>query len=275
MYYLYEGRTIRGIGLIGWSLLTQTVVVIGLGVTSVGLSLLYGAALTGPMAALGPLMGVLALLCGIELAEVGMAIVFLVGFFQLYTGRHEYGLEQARSLERALVFLIVYVVLSAVSAVYSVSAALVPGLPGWSGLPVLTGNVFLAPLGAFFAGLTLAHAARGVANPAAKSRLRTALILGMAGAAIGPGLVLLATAANPITLGAITTGLIASALAGNGISAISLFLFWSSYLETRRRLEAGTPAPVLPRIDQLYPWLYRPLYPYPSYNPQAPQTPKP
>lgn len=275
LYYVYEGRTIRGLNLVGWALLTQTVVVIGVGVVLGAISLLYGAVLTNPASVFGPFIGVLLVLCGVEVAQLGVAILFLIGFFQVYSGRHEYGLEQARSLERALVFLIVYVVLSAALFVYSASSALIPGLTGTSSAPALLGSLVVSALAAFFAGLTLVHSIRSLADPAVKSRLRSALLLGVVGAALGPGLSLLASTVSPLTVDVVASGIIASALAGEGIAAISLFLFWWAYQDARRGLEAGTPAPVLPRIEQLFPWLYRPLYPYPPYIPPPPQTPRP
>ncbi len=275
MYYVYEGRTIKGIGLMGWALLVQVIAVIAQGVTQAAFGLAFGSILTNPADLLGPFLGTLAALCGIEIAELGVAIVFLIGFFQAHAGRHEYGLEQSRSLERALVLLIVFIVLSAVGAGFSASSVFTPGLTGQAILTDLTGDFILAPLGALFAGLTLLQTIGSISGEPVRSRLRFALGLGVVGAVVGPLLILLATAGSTITVDLLASGILASAIAGQGISAISLLLFWLAYRETRRSLEAGTPAPVLPRIEQLYPLLYRPMYPYSPPSAEGPPPPKP
>lgn len=275
MYYFYEGRTIRGLGLVGWALLIAMVATIVLGVTSAVVGLLYGVLLQNPAPLLGPLVTIVAAECGALVAEVAAAILFLVGFYQIYAGRHEYGLEQAHAVERALIFLIVYIVMSAVSAVYTSANGLFMGIFGSPVTTTLIATVVLSPINAFFAGLTLVHSARAVASPAARPRMRTALILGVVGAGVGPGLSLLAMSSSVVTIERVSAGLVAAALGGQGIAAISVFLFWLAYQDTKKGLEAGKPSPVLPRIDQAYPWLYRPWAPYPYPYPTPPVNPPP
>ena len=273
MYYFYEGRTIRGIGLMGWALLVLLATAIVVGLTTALLGLAYPALVENPANLFGPLFGVLAALCLTFVAELGAAITFLAGFYQLHAGRHEYGLDQSRSVERALIFLIIFLVLSAISIAYSSVGGLVLGITYSSGFATVAGGLVLNPVAALFAGMTLEHSVRSVAAPATQSRLRTALVLGIVGAAVGPALTLLATAGGALTVNAVSTGIIAAALGGQGISAISLLLFWLAYQEARRALEAGTPPPVLPRIEQFYPWLYRPWVPYPYQPPSPPPQP--
>ncbi|HYM40438.1 MAG TPA: hypothetical protein VEY12_09940 [Thermoplasmata archaeon] len=278
MYYFYEGRTARGIGYMSWALLTVMIAVIVLGLASAAMGLLFGVLLQNPLALLGPLVGVVLALCGAVLAELAAAILFLLGFYQVHAGRHEYGLEQTRSMERALIFLIVYIVLTAVTFVFTSTGGLFLGVVSSPATPMLLGTLVLNPVVAFFAGLTLVHSIRTLATPETRSRLRTALVLGVVGACVGPALTLIATTAGTTTVAQYSAGLVAAALAGQGIAAISLFLFWLAYLETRKGLDAGRPAPVLPRIEQAYPWLYRPWvqypYPYPPANPPPPEPPK-
>lgn len=274
MYYFYEGRTIRGANMVGWALLVQLGAVISLGIASAALGALFAGTLANPLALLGPFLGVVLAICGIVIAEIAAAIVFLLGFRDIYAGRHEYGVDQTRSLERAFILLIVYVVLAAVSAVYSTSSAFLPGVTGQSDLAGIAGSLVLAPLSALFAGLTLIHSVRTLAPEGERSRLRLALALGVVGAAVGPAMSLLVGSASSPTLEFISVGIIASALAGNGVAAISLLLFWLAYQETKRSLEAGNPRPVLPRADQVYPWLYRPYYAYPPAMPPSPPPPK-
>ena len=274
MYYFYEGRTLRGIEWVGWALIIFLAAALVVGVTAAVIGLVYGILIQNPANLLGPVVGVIAALCIAVVAELIAGILFLVGFFQIHAGRHEYGMEQTRSAERALVFLIIYVVLGAVSAAYTSSTSLLTGLVTPSTLPSAAGSLVLSPLGALFAGLTLEHAIGTLAAPGARSRLRTALLLGVVGAAVGPAITLLATAGGAITGDHVSAGIIAAALAGQGLAAISLLLFWQGYQETRRALAAGTPPPVLPRIEQVYPWLYRPWYAYPPAVPPPPQPPK-
>src|SRR5512136_2037928 len=124
MYYFYEGRTIRGVGLVGWSLVVILAALLVLGATSALVGLLYGALLQNPVNLVGPFLGAVAAICLASVAGLAAAILFLIGFFQIHTGRHEYGLDQTRSVERALIFLVLYIVLSASSVVYSSTGAL-------------------------------------------------------------------------------------------------------------------------------------------------------
>ncbi len=275
MYYFYEGRTVRGVGHVGWALLVILVTVVIIGTTTALIGFLYGALLQAPVNFVGTLVSVLAAICLAFVGEVASAILFLVGFYEIHAGRHEYGLEQSHAAERALVFLIVYVVLSAVSVVYSPAFSLFLGVVNPSALPVLAVSLVLNPVIALFAGLTLEHAVRTVAAPLVRSRLRTALVLGIVGAAVGPGLTLLANASRPATVESVSGGIIAAAVAGEGLAALSLLLFWLAYREVRQALEAGSPGPVLPRVEQIYPWLYRPWVPYPPQPPGSPPQPPP
>ncbi len=275
MYYFYEGRTIRGMGFVGWALLVLLGAVVVVGATTALIGVFYGALLQGPVDLVGTLIGVFAAICMAFLIEVAAAILFLVGFYQIHAGRHEYGLDQSHAAERALIFLIVYVVLSAVSVAYSPSFSIFLGVANPTALPVLAASLVLNPVIALFAGLTLEHAVRTIASPAVRSRLRTALVLGIVGSAVGPGLTLLATAGSRATVESVSQGIIAAAVAGQGIAALSLALFWWAYQETKRSLEAGSPTPVLPRIEQIYPWLYRPWVPYPPQPPGTPPQPPP
>lgn len=273
MYYFYEGRTIRGMGPLEWALIILVATAAVMGLTTALLGLAYPALVNNSTSLFGPFLGVLAVICLTFVADLAAGILFLVGFFQIYQGRHEYGLDQVRSMDRALSFLIIYVVLSAVSVVYTSAGGLLLGTGALTGLAAFAPALVLNPVIALFAGLTLEHSVRGVASSATRSRLRTALALGIVGAAVGPAMNLLATSGSGLTLTQVSTGIIAAALGGQGISAISLLLFWLAYVEVHRSLEAGSPAPVLPRIEQVYPWLYRPWIPYPYPPPGPPPQP--
>ena len=260
-----------------WALVIELAAVVVAGLTLAALALMLGPALQSPGGVAPSAFTSLAAVCGIFIAQVGMAIVFLVGFRQTYAGRHEYGLAHARSQERALVFLMVYLVLTVVSYLYTVTNNLLqPGLAGLPGVDLLSGNLLLAPVGAVFAGLALLYTIRTLADEMQRRRLLTAWILGIAGALAGPLLLAFAVSGALNNLDSIVSGLLASAVAGQGVSALSLFLFALVFRDVHGNLEAGKPAPVLPRIEQAYPWMYRPAYPYPP-PPSAdpPQPPKP
>lgn len=274
MYYFYEGRTIRGTNTVGWALLVQLGAVVCLGIVSAAVGVLYVGTFANPLALLGPFLGIIVAFCGIIIAEIAAAIVFLIGLRDIYAGRHEYGVDQTRALERAFILLIVYIVVAAVSVIYTTSSAFLPTVTGQSNLAGTAGTLVLAPLSALFAGLTLEQSVRTLAPEGERSRLRLALALGVVGAAVGPAMSLLVGLASSPTLDLVSAGIIGSALAGNGVAAISLLLFWLGYQETKRSLEAGNPRPVLPRIDQVYPWLYRPYYAYPSGPPPSVPPPK-
>ncbi len=260
-----------------WALLIELGAVIITGLTLVTLALLLGPALESP-GGLGPSsLAALAAVCGVSLGQIMMAVLFLLGFHHAYAGRHEYGLAQARSVERALVFLMVFFVLTVVGYVYSLTnSLLVPGVAGLPAVDLLSGNALWAPAGAVFAGLTLLFTARTLAAPHVERRLRTALVLGVAGALAGPLLLAFAVSGTLTSLDAVVSGLLASAVAGQGVCALSLLLFILAFRDVRHGLEAGNPAPVLPRIEQAYPWMYRPVCPYPPPSAaEPPQPPKP
>ncbi len=254
----------------GWGLIVVLGAVVVLGATTILMGALYGALLQDPVSLVGTLAGVFAAICLGFVAEVAAGVLFLVGFYQTHAGRHEYGLEQSHSVERAVIFLIIYIVLSAVSLVYSSTLSLVLGIAGPSTVPDAVASLVLSPIIALFAGLTLEHSLRSVASPPVRSRLRTALLLGVIGAAVGPGLTLLATGGGPLTVNTVSAGIVAGAVAGQGMCALSILLFWLAFQETRRSLEAGSPAPVLPRVEQVYPWLYRPWIAFPPSQPGPP-----
>lgn len=272
--YFYEGRTIRGTGLIVWALLIELVTVVFAGLTLAALALMLGPALQSPGGVVPSALTAVVAVCGISLGQVVMAVLFLVGFRHVYAGRHEYGLDQAQSLERALVFLMVYLVLTIVSYLYTVTSNfLEPGLAGLPAVDLLSGNLVLAPIGATFAGLALLYTARALAEETQRRRLVTAWVLGIAGATAGPLLLAFAVSGALNDLDSIVSGLLASAVAGQGVSALSLLLFALAFHDIRRNLEAGRPAPVLPRIEQAYPWMYRPPYPYPPPPAAGPPPP--
>ena len=272
--YFYEGRTIRGTALMTWALLVELGAVIVTGLTLGALALMLGPALESPGGLAPSSVTALAAVCGVTLGQIAMSVLFLLGFHHAYAGRHEYGLAQARSVERALVFLMVFVVLTVVGTVYSLTNSfLMPGVAGLPAVDLLSGNAFLAPAGALFAGLTLFCGAKTLAAPHVERRLRTALVLGVAGALGGPLLLAFAVSGTLASLDAVVSGLLASAIAGQGVCALSLLLFILAFRDVRHGLEAGTPAPVLPRIEQAYPWMYRPVYPYPA--PPAVDPPQP
>lgn len=260
-----------------WALVIQLGAVLATAATLIALALLLGPALLNPAAFLSSLVGVLAAACGIELGEVVMASVFLAGFHQIHAGRHEYGLPHARAVDRALAYLIVFAVLGMAATGYTLASSFfAPAVPGVPAASLLVGNVLLAPLGALFAGLTLLDSARALAEPTQARRLRVALILGLAGAAAGPLLSAFATAPRPVYLSAVVNGLLVSAIAGEGVAAISLLLFALALREVRRALLAGRPAPVLPRFPAPTPFGWMPVNPEvppPGQGPASPPRP--
>lgn len=255
-----------------WALVLALAAVLVTGMTVAALAFLLGPTLTNPAAVTSSLIGALAAVCGVLTTEMVMVVLFLVGFYNLHAGRHEYGLQQERSLERALVFFIIFIVMSLVSFAYSAfSSLLQTGIPVTGGSLLVGGNIVFGPIAAFFAGLTLFYMARVLAEPHQEGRLRVAVVLGVAGAVAGPALLIVAGATNPTDLPAYTSGLLASAIAGQGISALSLLLFALVFSEVRRNLQAGKPMPVLPRYEQVYPWAYTPYgYGYPYGGPPPP-----
>lgn len=270
--FFYEGRTIRGLGIIRWALIIQLLAVVATGVTLAALAIVLGPALVNPSGFLTSVLGIVAAVCGIQFAQIGVGALFFAGFVDVHAGRHEYGLAHVRAVDRATLGLVVFTAVTLFATGFTVSMSFLAPSSGIPAESYLTGNLVLAPIEALVAGLTLYYTIRFVADDAQARRLRGAVILGVAGAAVGPVLLLFATAVNPHDLSAVVTGLLASAVAGDGMCALSLLLFALLYREVRRSLLAGRPAPVLPRFAPAYPWAW-PLPPPPASVAPVPVEP--
>lgn len=263
--FFYEGRTIRGLGITAWALLIQLGAVVATGAALGAVAIVLGPALVNPSGFLSSVLGIVAAVCGIELGQVAVGVIYLVGFADLHAGRHEYGLAHARAIDRATVCLVIFAALTVFATGFSVSMNLFGPSTGVPAESFLTGNLVLAPIGAFVAGLSLYYAVRAVADEVELRRLRIAVALGVAGSIIGPVLLAFSVSMNPRDVSSIVTGLLASAVAGDGICAISLLLIVVLFREVRQNLVAGRPAPALPRV----------LPPFPQAWPIPPPAPAP
>ncbi len=273
MLFYYEGRTIRGVGWTMWGLVLSLALVVASGATSIGLALMLGPALTTPADMVKSIGLSLVVACGLLLAELVMVVFFLVGFHQLHVGRHEYGAAHEQSVERALVFLILLVLVATLGTAYAAFSALFgtmgPALPGQT----VTGteSLLFGSSEALLAGLTLFYAVHSLVGTTDVSRLRTAVVLGVVGAAAGPAILILAASGAVVDLSSLVTSVTAAVVAGQGVSAISLLLFLWIFRDLRRNLGAGNPAPVLPRLPVWTPWGYAPYAP--GFPPQGPPPP--
>ena len=167
-------------------------------------------------------------------------LVYCVGLAGLYGGRRELGPGHARSLEQALPWLTVTMILLATGIVVpSLTGPFLtfPGIgyapPAWS----WSVSVVLAGLRAIFAGLTLYHAVQGLAEEDERVRLLVGMSLGAAGAVVWSGLAAYAAGAATPSMDSLVPFL-AGILAGLGTSAISVWLFIAVYREIRRGLQA-------------------------------------
>ncbi len=272
--YFYEGRTVRGVGWMSWGLLIQLA---GLILGAVGMVLLIaslGAILYTTPELLPALFAAFALICGLVIVEIAAAVVYLVGFHGMYAGRHEYGPNQDRNMDRALVFVILAIVLSAVQVVspYTILWGALLQVPSSASITVGLLGLVVQPASAFFAGLALFSAVRVFADGVQRTRLIVGMILGAVGAAAGTAILLLSAGLGG-GLGLPVIAFIASALAGQGTSAISLLVFFLVYREIRRKLETGGVAPAVPSPPPVWPYYYSPPYPYQVPAPQAPVPP--
>ncbi len=255
--FFYEGRTVRGLGVMSWSLAIQLGAVVATGVTLAVLAALLGPALLNPSGLVPAILGVVVAVCGIELAEVAVGILFLVGFLDVHKGRNEYGLSHARAIDRATACIVAFAGLTLFSTIYSISLSLFS--PTAAAIPtesVLTGNLLLSPLGALIAGLGLFYSVRTLVDASQRGRLRAAIALGVAGTVVGPALLAFPAAINPGQVSAVVTGMLASSVAGDGLCALSLLLFALTLRDVRRSLVSGTPAPSLPPYAPAYPWAW-------------------
>jgi len=274
--YFYEGRTVRGVGWMSWGLLIHLASLILGAVGTVLLIASMGAILYTSPEMLAALFAAFALVCGLVIVEIAAAVVYLVGFHGMYAGRHEYGPNQDRNMDRALVFVILAIVLSAVQVVspYTLVWGALYSAP--STVPITVGllGLVVQPASALFAGLALFSAVRVFADGVQRTRLIIGMILGAVGAAAGTAILLLAAAYGG-GLGSLVMGYVASALAGQGTSAISLLVFFFVYRDIRRKLETGGIAPAVPSPPPVWPYYYAPPYPYPVAPPQPAFPPNP
>ncbi len=238
---------------------------------TVGLFLLVGSLLSTTPDILPSLLAVGTLLCGLVVVEIAAAVVYLVGFHGMYTGRREYGPSQDRLMDRALMFVIIAIIFSAVQTVSPFSLAWGSAFLSPSILPPAAYVLALAlqPAAALFAGLALLTAVTVFADRSQRNRLLIGTILGAVGSAAGAGILLAASVLGGTTSSPLEA-IIAAALAGQGTSVISLLVFFLVYREIHHKLETGMVAPVLPRPPPIWPYYYYPPYPYPWPAPQVP-----
>lgn len=279
MQYFYEGKTIRGLGWVQWSLYVFLGLLVATLLLSVAIAGLVGTAYTlDPVTLLPSLLGVLAAACGLVILEIVGLVLYCVGFGYMYGGRREFGVRHARHMDWSLVFFIVTAVLfAAQSALPSTSASFVTGAPAlvnpsMIGL-ILAASAVLRALDTGFAGLTLLFGAYAFADAGGARRLVVALILGVAGSVVGS----VVTIVGLYTLPASEYGtmIIAGALGGTGVGAISLLLYLLAYREILGRLRSGAIPAALPLRPPM-PWPYYAPYPYPwAPPPTAPVSPPP
>jgi len=272
--YFYEGRTVRGVGWMSWGLLIQLASLILGAVGTVLLIASMGAFLYTSPELLPALFAAVALICGLVIVEIAAAVVCLVGFHGMYAGRHEYGPNQDRNMDRALVFVILAIVLSGVQVVspYTLVWGALYSVPSGASITVGLLGLVVQPASALFAGLALFSAVRLFADGGQRTRLIIGMILGAVGAAAGMAILLVAAGLGR-SLDSLVTAFVASALAGQGTSAISLLVFILVYREVRRKLETGGIAPAVPSPPPVWPYYYSPPYPYQAAVPQAPVPP--
>ncbi len=271
--YFYEGRTVRGIGWMSWGMVLQLATsVLGSAMAIILVMTLGSFAFTSP-AALTALAAVFALACGLLIVEIAVVVLYLIGFHGMYAGRREYGPEQDRNMERALVFVILAIVFVAVQAVSPFTIVL-GGLANPASTTLTLGVVLVAveTASALMAGLALMTAVSVFADGGQKTRLLIGMILGALGAFAGTIISLIGAYVGGAQGSSLET-LIASSLAGSGTSAISLFVFFLVYREVRRKLEMGVIAPAVPLFPPVWPYFFPP-YPYPTAPaPAPPATP--
>jgi len=155
------------------------------------------------------------------LAQIGGGLLGLYGFVKLLAARLEFGADHVRHVERARVFLSLTVIL--LLALFLAPFLLIPTSP--PGTParepifsVLAGPI-LAAVAALFAGLVLLDAFHRFSTRRDRLALRTALILGVAGAAVegfsvypGSGVLPASMVSLPFTLYLLSQPILAASL---------------------------------------------------------------
>ncbi|MEK6986944.1 MAG: hypothetical protein AABX97_02475 [Candidatus Thermoplasmatota archaeon] len=257
-----------------WGLLLQIIVLLISAIGTVGLFLLLGPLIGTTPGLLAAFLAVGALFCGLAIVGIVMAVIYLVGFHGMYSGRHEYGPMQDRMMDRALVFVIIAIVLSAVQAIspFSLVWGSLFASPSMSTPGVVVLALVAQPASALFAGLALLTAVTVFADGSQRTRLLIGMILGAVGAAAGTAILLVAGVLGG-TPSSLIEAVIASALAGQGTSVISLLVFFLVYREIHHKLETGMITPAVPTPPPIWPYYYYPPYAYPAPAPQAPAVP--
>lgn len=159
--------------------------VVGRGASVFGFSFVCG---TTPDCAAGP--GVeasfLALGSAFILSQIGGGLLFLYGFAKLRAVRLEFGADHARNVERARVFLSLTVVLllAGFFAPFLLIPTSPPGIPAREPIFSVLAGPILSSVAALFAGMILLSILHQVSTRRDRLGLGTALMLGVAGAAV-------------------------------------------------------------------------------------------
>jgi len=236
-------RTILGVDCLFWALVLDLALVLATFVASVAVIPGFFMALGAGQdpASLTPHLPCMVVYLSLSiLFGLSTIILFFAGFLDLYAGRREFGRTQERHLFRARAFL-------AVTIALSIAFALLPRQPGMAvGVPeeilassdwAAAARVVLAALIALFMGLTLANSVYGLMDQMQRSRIRIAVGLGVVAALTGSVFGVIGITSGNLHL--IIVSIVAGAIAGDGVAAISLILFLYVFREIRRGLRRG------------------------------------
>lgn len=236
-------RTILGVDCLFWALVLDLALVLATFVASVAVIPGFFMALEegqNPATLMPHLPCMVVYLSASILFGLSTIILFFAGFLDLYAGRREFGRSQEGALFRARMFLAVTVALSIAFALIPRQPAMAVGVPeeilaspDWAA----AARVVLAALIALFMGLTLANSVFGLMDQMQRSRIRIAVGLGVLAAITGSVFGIIGITSGNVHL--LVVAVVAGAIAGEGVAAISLVLFLFVFREIRRGLRQG------------------------------------
>ncbi len=276
-------QTEKGLGSIMWSLILYLVSLLLLAIVGVALILAPGGLaniLVDPTpedigAFVGTIIGIVALMCGFAVIAFIAVVFFLIGLFQMYGGRAEFGPAHQARMDHALFAFLGIILVAVIGAI--ATSVLVPFDPidplATAQLAGLAGVPF-AVLNAIFFGLLFLFLIRELSTPAQHRIVYAGIGVALLSVAVSsylevivfPGIL----ESEGLTFGLFTSFLGPILLTG-GIEFLAILLYTLAIRETRRRVKAGE----VPRVAPLYPPQVMAYPPAPIVRPAPPAQPVP
>ncbi len=220
---------------------------------------------------IGTLIGIAAAGCAVLVVELIGAIFGLLGVIAINRGRHEFGPERDRRMDRSIIALILGIIVPFFGGFFAATGAIGMGLPVPSTTILAAGvSGAFAVAGALLVGLALLWLLDGLTTPMLHQRATIALAVGITAAVVSIVGSLAVTALVTWQAGQdLPIAYFVPSAVSSLVAIVSMALWYMTYRGVLGRFHSGELRPLPP--TPMYPTPYATPYP-PPYVP-APYVP--